>query len=290
MASPTSNPTNQPNANDPGGVIHNRTAALETGASSDLAVESKRPRTDNPFHSIRVNPSQLRVQTASIANNSDSWTRRRKLELVKLAQGPNDAASFTPFDHDAVIDVVEPVAIPYDMLQDRREGTAFSYVEVSRDGEVVLRTTVSGSSNHKLYQCLYPEYKLTATQIKGRLEQYCDVDGRNFGTKLRGILDVERVDKHIIRSKLGWVGEWEREITSLLAEQLQRQNGNPHFSELLCARKVLAATDDLEVSEVHSKIRECVLAFILFSIYLNIYPNLISSLLITTTSTTMNRI
>jgi len=281
MASPTSNPTNQP------GVINDPTAELD--------ASSKRPRTDNPFAPLAVNLSQLRLQTTSIPNDSDDeWNKARKeklfLQSSDMIQSPNDAASFTPFDHDAVIDVVEPVAIPYDMLQDRREGTAFSYVEVSRDGEVVLRTTVSGSSNHKLYQCLYPEYKLTATQIKGRLEQYCDVDGRNFGTKLRGILDVERVDKHIIRSKLGWVGEWEREITSLLAEQLQRQNGNPHFSELLCARKVLAATDDLEVSEVHSKIRECVLAFILFSIYLNIYPNLISSLLITTTSTTMNRI
>ena len=459
MASPTSNPTNQPNANDPGGVIHNRTAALETGASD---LESKRPRTDDPFHRIRVNPSQLKVQTASIANNSDSWTRQRKLELSKLAQGPNDAASFTPFHHGAVINVVAPAATLYDKLEERREGTVFGYVEFSRDGEVVLRTTVADSSNHKLLQCLYPEYKLTANQITYRLGQYCSVDGRYYGKKLRGILDVTRVNKHIIRSELGWVDEGERDTTALLAVQLQRQNDNPHFSGLpgddfstddvtglatlgstttlsrlrvlsleqmtlvngmrrvfrdlgidserssmetrfpaknstkesasieeviealslelannpnaidalvsrnkrdlvrlageesveslriiqnkemnltniskppvhlhvlthtkqeeeeeeeeeilvskeeeeeildsdfeqfreqlwlidLLVRKVFAARDDLELSEFHSIVRECVLAFILFSVY----PNLISSLLITTTSTTMNRI
>jgi len=230
MASPTSNPTNQPNANDPGGVIHNRTAALETGASD---LESKRPRTDDPFHRIRVNPSQLKVQTASIANNSDSWTRQRKLELSKLAQGPNDAASFTPFHHGAVINVVAPAATLYDKLEERREGTVFGYVEFSRDGEVVLRTTVADSSNHKLLQCLYPEYKLTYNQIKSRLEQYWGVDGRYYGKKLRGILDVKRVNKHILRSRLGWVDEGEREITALLAVQLQRQNDILHFSELL---------------------------------------------------------
>ena len=107
------------------------------------------------------------------------------------------------------------------------------HVELSRDGEVVLRTSLADSSNHKLLQCLYPEYKLTYNQIKSRLEQYWGVDGRYYGKKLRGILDVKRVNKHILRSRLGWVDEGEREITALLAVQLQRQNDILHFSELL---------------------------------------------------------